>query len=116
MAGFNVGSDRVEARMWCKFKGDGVHSIYDSYNVSSIGDLGQGGMTLNFTVNMADNNYSWSGATHYGGGQNDASTIEEYDNGTSSTFLKVQNMRCLNDGTQFEGEDSEFTSCIIHGN
>ena len=45
---------------WVNFNGTGTVAIRDSGNVSSITDNGTGDYTLNFTVAMADADYSIS--------------------------------------------------------
>lgn len=45
-------------RAWVNFNGTGTVAIRASFNVSSIGDNGVGGYTVNFTTAMPDANYS----------------------------------------------------------
>ena len=56
-------------KAWVNFNGTGTVAIRDSYNVSSITDLGTGQYAMNFTTSMPNVNYStlattmpWSGA------------------------------------------------------
>jgi hypothetical protein len=53
-----IGSTDQICKAWVNFNGTGVVAIRDSYNVTSITDNGVGDYTVNFTVNMADANYS----------------------------------------------------------
>jgi hypothetical protein len=46
------------AQAWVNFNGTGTVAIRSSKNVSSITDNGTGDYTVNFTVAMADANYS----------------------------------------------------------
>ncbi len=45
------------AKAWVNFNAQGVIAIRDSFNVSSITDNGTGDFTVNFTNNLANNNY-----------------------------------------------------------
>lgn len=53
--------DTRMAKAWVNFIGQGTVAINSAYNVSSITDNGTGDYTLNFTVNMANVNYSMAG-------------------------------------------------------
>jgi hypothetical protein len=46
------------AKAWVSFNGTGTVAIRDSFNVSSITDLGTGSYTVNFTTAMPNANYS----------------------------------------------------------
>lgn len=46
------------AKAWVNFNGTGTVAIRDSFNVSSITDLGTGQYTVNFTTSMPNANYS----------------------------------------------------------
>jgi hypothetical protein len=45
-------------KAWVNFNGVGTVAIRGSYNVSSITDNGTGTYSINFTVDMSDNNYA----------------------------------------------------------
>jgi hypothetical protein len=45
-------------KAWVSFNGTGTVAIRDSFNVSSITDLGTGSYTVNFTTAMPNANYS----------------------------------------------------------
>ena len=55
--------DQRMATAWVNFNGKNTISIRDSYNVSSLGDIGVGEYTVNFATNMANTNYAVVGAT-----------------------------------------------------
>jgi hypothetical protein len=46
------------AKAWVNFNGTGTVAIRDSFNVSSITDLGTGSYAVNFTTAMPNANYS----------------------------------------------------------
>jgi hypothetical protein len=52
------GTGATTCKAWCSFNGTGTLSIIDSYNVSSVTDLGTGNWQPNFTNAMANANFS----------------------------------------------------------
>ena len=50
--------DKRMAKAWLQFYQTGTQGIRDSYNVSSITDIGVGSTRVNFTNNLANENYS----------------------------------------------------------
>ena len=52
--------DQRMAKAWVNFNGTNTVSIRDSYNVSSITDSGTGQYSINFSVALANANYSAS--------------------------------------------------------
>ena len=59
------GTGATTCKAWVNFNGSGTVAIRDSYNVSSITDNGNGDYTVNFTIAMANANYT----TAHAGGQ-----------------------------------------------
>ena len=58
------------AKMWVNFNGSGPTVIRDSFNVSSISDLGNGYTRLTFTSNLSGSDYPVTGsATRISGDQ-----------------------------------------------
>tara|TARA_R100000951_G_scaffold85350_1_gene73020 strand:+ start:260 stop:667 length:408 start_codon:yes stop_codon:yes gene_type:complete len=49
-------------KAWVNFNGTGTVAIRDSFNVSSIADLGVGEYTINFTNALANANYAVAGS------------------------------------------------------
>ena len=45
------------AKVWCKFNGTSTLAINDSFNVSSVSDVGSGNYTPNFTNNMVNEHF-----------------------------------------------------------
>lgn len=56
-------STRGIAASWLSLNGAGTIAVRDSQNISSVIDNGTGSYTENFTANMADTVYSFSGAS-----------------------------------------------------
>lgn len=57
--------EQMVCKAWVNFNGTGTVAIRDSYNVSSITDLGTGNYRVNYTTNMADGNYSATVSGHW---------------------------------------------------
>ena len=60
-----AGVEVYTAKAWVNFNGTGTVAVRASGNVSSITDNGTGDYTVNFTVAMADANYSPAFSTKY---------------------------------------------------
>jgi len=50
--------DQRMAKAWVNFNGTGTVAIRDSYNVSSITDIGTGNYRIDLTSSLDNNNYS----------------------------------------------------------
>jgi len=71
------------AKAWNNYTGVSTTAISDSFNVSSISDVGTGMAQTSYTTNMANAVYIVSGSHNQPGG-NSASIVTGYDN--SSDF------------------------------
>ena len=60
------GLSQFTAKAWVNFNGENTVAIRDSHNVSSITDNGTGDYTVNFSNNMANANYAFSGGAGSG--------------------------------------------------
>lgn len=61
---FDVGNiSNGQCTAWCKFNQTGTQAIIDSFNVSSITDIGVGKTQVNFANAMANANYALGGIT-----------------------------------------------------
>jgi hypothetical protein len=56
------GLSQFTAKAWVNFNGTSTVDIRDSHNVSSITDNGTGKYTVNFTINMSNDDYAVSGS------------------------------------------------------
>ncbi len=71
-----------------EFNGTGTVAIRDSHNVSSVADNGTGNYQLYFANNMANSNYSVSGAfTRVGATDN---ILNVYDTGFSTSEFNFE--------------------------
>ena len=74
-----------EAKAWVNFDGTGVVAIRDSFNVSSITDVGVGSYTVNFTNALSNANYAGVGGTQASGiGVNPVISVNNQNNQTTA--------------------------------
>ena len=59
------GTGATTCKAWVNFNGTGTVAIRDSYNVSSITDIGTGNTTVNFTNNLGSLHYSAVGTSAF---------------------------------------------------
>jgi len=83
--GISSGPNAVEglAKAWVNFNGTGTIAARDSVNVASLTDNGTGDYSVNFSNDMGNANYAWSGVGDYTAGGAEAGVINQ--RGTLST-------------------------------
>jgi hypothetical protein len=59
------GLSQFTAKSWVNFSGENVLTVRDSHNVSSVTDRGVGEYTMNFSNNMANDDYAAAGLPRY---------------------------------------------------
>ena len=91
------------ARAWVCFNGTGTPSIKASGNVSSIGDRGTGAYTVNFTTNMPDANYAWSGAGRDNDNAGDLVIGQRSDATKSTSQIQIEVVN--SDANNFDSAD-----------
>ncbi len=96
---------------WVNFNGAGTVSIRDSFNISSITDLGVGSFRLNFSSSMSNTNYAtvvthsnWTGAT----------TTQKTEIGGTGSGVTISGVQVdtLQNGTRY---DPEYAAAVILG-
>ncbi len=85
-------------KAWMQLNGTGTIALADSFNISSVTDVGTGIYTPTFTNNYANNDFSVSGS----GGKTNTRPLARFDEGTTST--QKQEMRGENDGNAYDEE------------
>ena len=107
------GLSQFTAKAWVNFNGGGTVAIRDSHNVGSITDNAVGSYSVNFTVNLADSNYSAvASSTKSGGSASDANSSLNYiGEGKSTNYVSLETYRA--DGTT--ARDSLHISVIVFG-
>lgn len=82
--GSPIVSGEQVAKAWVNFNGTGTVAIRDSYNVSSITDLGTGSYVVNFTSALPNANYQ------YAFGSEAAFTLSDNTAPPTTTTLNVK--------------------------
>ena len=89
------------AKAWVNFNGTGTVAIRDSYNVSSITDVGAGQYAVNFSTAMANVNYSTTLGMTFGASLNPAIvTIEDQTTALVKIIAWNQNNAAVNDSAR----------------
>ena len=86
---------KVDCKAWVNFNGTGTVAIRAQFNVSSITDNGVGDYTVNFTISLADPNFSVGGLC---GGITNVGTIWLNDEATART-VSLFRIQCINSAT-----------------
>ena len=99
------------ARAWVNFNGTGTVAIRASGNVSSITDNGTGDYTANFTIAMADANYSVAGASAYSSTPADGASAARYVSLSTQAAPTTTSVRFI---TAFQngGKDDNLIVCL----
>ena len=88
------------AKAWLKMNGVGTVSIYSSYNVSSITDIGTGEYRMNFTTAFSDASYACVSSGSESGVGGAARFINGDGNTTSYALLLTYNVTTKTDYNQ----------------
>ena len=87
-------------KLWGTFKGDGTVAIFDSFNVSSIGDYGTGDYTINFSITFANTNFCLTGSatedTDGGPGNRGQFILSPTRDVYNTNSCRVHTMNCTN--------------------
>ena len=78
------------AKLWCKFDQVNSNAINDSFNLSSVTDTATGKYSLNFTNNMANDDYSTVGTSHYTANYYGLSSGPHTDDGLSTSLYAMR--------------------------
>ena len=97
-SGYGSAAVAYGCRAWVNFDGTGTPAIRGSGNVSSITDNGTGDYTVNFTTAMPDANYSVSGATRFGTGNNRNNIFFSVYNSSAAFSTGSCRVNACNDG------------------
>jgi hypothetical protein len=110
MAGFTIGAERVDCRVWCNYNGTGTPAIRDSNFVSTLADVKVGTQRVNFSVTMGNNTFVCVGMA----GLNDTSQkcVNQNGNYESLTSTRATFQTTNADGTL---QDMEYVHIAIFG-
>lgn len=100
------------AKHWMKFDQVGGNSVRDSFNLSSLTDIGQAQAGINFTNSFVNDDYAMTGTgsnTYSNGMSKDIVMLEDQTNTSSLSNV------CIKYGGQAQGEDRNHISVVHHG-
>ena len=97
-SGYGSSATAYGCRAWVNFNGTGTIATRASGNVSSLTDNGTGDYTVNFTTAMPDANYSVSGATRFGTGNNRNNIFFSVYNSSAAFSTGSCRVNACNDG------------------
>ena len=84
---FSGDAGQRTCKAWIRFNGTGTPAINDSFNISSIDDLGVGSYRINFLIPMSSANYAC------GGSNNDWNVSQSTDGHTTTSYeLRTANI------------------------
>lgn len=112
---YSTGTERCirgAAAAWVNFNGTGVVAIRDSYNVSSITDIGAGNYRINFTGALSSTNYSFSSQTSDDG----IAPVSTYLSGTSAGMLVTSFIISTVTTSTGAGTDRSFVGVAVNSN
>ena len=116
------GLSQFTAKAWCNINYVGSLTVRDSHNISSVTDVGVGNFRLDFSNNMGNTNYTWTGfCTYWGASYNDASNLEQDNNDTNggtgqyNDKLTLHTMSNLNSTTTSILSDMKVVNVVIFG-
>lgn len=104
------------AKAWVNFNGNGTVSIHDSHNITSVTDNGTADYTLNFTENMANDDYvfSMAGTNNYDNTGNDVTVALTTTSYMTTSSLRFISKRLAGGGTM-DHQDIHRIYVTIHG-
>ena len=114
--------EQGRAKVWLNMQGSGTVAINDSFNVSSVTDLGTGMYQANFSITMANTNYSYSTSVLCEdnaprGPKALGLRVDGSDNATTNTTT-ARRFECLTgarDGADGTAQDTQNGSIKYHG-
>jgi hypothetical protein len=92
-------------KAFCRYDNSGTITINDSFNISSIADIGTGDATLTFATAMSNDDYCWS----YVSGIGMWNGTESY---ATTTTLRIRGMTRAD---SYTNADSDVTAVIVAG-
>jgi len=87
LSNLSATGEQMVCKAWVRFVGTGTVAIHDSFNVSSITDVGTGQYTVNLTTAMANANYAAvASCARYWDGDNATTNIVSSSQYTVTTY------------------------------
>jgi len=110
------GLSQFTAKAWVNFNGQDTLTVNDSHNVSSVTDDATAQYTVNFSNDMANDDYCAVAHTHTGSGTNDVNVVQMPSTSRAVGSVGMQIMSALNTATTFgNGTDTKAIDILIFG-
>lgn len=103
-------TNQYASKSWAAFEQSGTHSFRDSFNMSSISDIGTGQSRFVFTNSMSDGNYATTGCSgEQSGGGNRIMGIKGNSVAPATTGFDIANF-ALSTGSA--SDDTRLSICV----
>jgi hypothetical protein len=110
------GLSQFTAKAWVNFDGQDTLTVKDSHNVSSVTDDATAQYTVNFSNDMANDDYCAVAHTHTGAGTNDVNVVQMPSTSRAVGSVGMQIMSALNTASTFDnGTDTKAIDILIFG-
>ena len=99
------------AKSWASFQQSGTHTMRDSFNMSSISDVGTGSSRFVFSSSMSDSNYATTGCSgEQSGGGNRIVGIKGNSAAPTTTGFDIANFAL---STQAASDDTRISISVL---
>ena len=102
------------AKVWVCFTGNNVVGVLDSFNTSSITDVGTGVYTVNFSITLGNKNYCASMTASNTGAFFGAYAVDMGDSASAPNNRQTDSVHMFT-GASNQLQDPAFVSVVIHG-
>jgi len=106
--------EQGRAKVWVCFNGNNTVGILDSFNTSSVTDVGTGLYTVNFSITFANKNYC-SSMTASNTGANFGAYATDMGDSASAPNNRATGSVHMFTGAFNQLQDPAFVSVAIHG-
>ena len=104
-------TDQYASKSWAAFEQSGTHSFYDSFNMSSLSDIGTGQTRFVFTSSMSDANYATTGMSgEQSGGGNRIVGLKGNSAAPATTGFDIANFAL---STQGASDDTRLSISVL---
>ena len=111
----NIDLSSAGTRAWVNFDGTGTVSRRDNYNVDSITDINTGKYQVNFTNDMSNNNYAFSGSVATVADDSNPNYCFPYEYSTGYTTSMVRVKTGYQSGSESNTADRNCITVAVFG-
>ena len=106
--------EQGRAKVWVCFNGNNTVGILDSFNTSSVTDVGTGLYTVSFSITFANKNYCSSMTASNTGASFGAYAVDMGDSSAAPNNRATGSVHLFTGGFN-QLQDPAFVSVVIHG-